>query len=160
MRRSCRPAHRRRCTGCKRVRSAKWLPLRRFRSAVCRSLTRREVAVRRRERNVVSIPIVTGRGECYPGRSVSDHNDPPVEPVRARTLEDVARLAGVSRNTVSLAIRDSPRVKVETRERVMRIVRETGYRPNFAARALAGRRTTTVGLLRFGSSRMQADSFY
>jgi LacI family transcriptional regulator len=42
----------------------------------------------------------------------------------------------------------------------MRIVRETGYRPNFAARALAGRRTTTVGLVRFGSSRMQGDSFY
>jgi LacI family transcriptional regulator len=79
---------------------------------------------------------------------------------RARTLEDVARLAGVSRNTVSLAIRLSPRVNAQTRDRVLRIVRETGYRPNYAARALAGRRTTTVGLVRFGSSRMQGDSYY
>jgi LacI family transcriptional regulator len=79
---------------------------------------------------------------------------------RARTLEDVARLAGVSRNTVSLAIRLSPRVNAATRERVLRIVRETGYRPNYAARALAGRRTTTVGLVRYGSSKMQGDSYY
>jgi DNA-binding LacI/PurR family transcriptional regulator len=79
---------------------------------------------------------------------------------RARTLEDVARLAGVSRNTVSLAIRLSPRVNAATRERVLRIVRETGYRPNYAARALAGKRATTVGLVRYGSSKMQGDSFY
>jgi LacI family transcriptional regulator len=95
---------------------------------------------------------------------VSDHHDEPAEPARARTLEDVARLAGVSRgvsrNTVSLAIRGSPRVNAGTRERVMQIVHETGYRPNFAARALAGRRTTTVGLIRYGSSRMQVDSYY
>jgi LacI family transcriptional regulator len=45
-------------------------------------------------------------------------------------------------------------------ERVLRIVRETGYRPNYAARALAGKRATTVGLVRYGSSKMQGDSFY
>lgn len=85
----------------------------------------------------------------------------PAEPsIRARTLEDVARLAGVSRDTLSLAIRHSPRVNPVTRERVLRVVRETGYRPNFAARALAGRRTTTVGLVRYGSSKMQHDSYY
>jgi LacI family transcriptional regulator len=72
----------------------------------------------------------------------------------------VARLAGVSRNTVSLAIRLSPRVNPATRDRVLRIVRETGYRPNYAARALAGKRTTTVGLVRYGSSKMQGDSYY
>src|SRR4051812_174143 len=88
------------------------------------------------------------------------HSELTPESPRARTLEDVARLAGVSRNTVSLAIRLSPRVNAVTRERVLRIVRETGYRPNYAARALAGRRTTTVGLVRYGSSKMQGDSFY
>jgi LacI family transcriptional regulator len=61
---------------------------------------------------------------------------------------------------VSLAIRGSKRVNALTRERVMQVVRDTGYRPNYAARALAGKRTTTVGLLRFGSSKMQADAFY
>ena len=88
------------------------------------------------------------------------HSQPTTASPRARTLEEVARLAGVSRNTVSLAIRLSPRVNPQTRERVLRIVRETGYRPNYAARALAGRRTTTVGLVRYGSSKMQGDSFY
>src|SRR5215212_10785924 len=92
---------------------------------------------------------------------MSVHSGPTTpESPRARTLEEVARLAGVSRNTVSLAIRRSPRVNPVTRERVLRIVRETGYRPNYAARALAGRRTTTVGLVRYGSSKMQGDSFY
>jgi DNA-binding LacI/PurR family transcriptional regulator len=82
---------------------------------------------------------------------------------QARTLEEVARLAGVSRNTVSLAIRNSPRVQARTRERVLRVVRETGYRPNHAARALAGRRTRTIGAVFFGDSRMATrgvDSFY
>jgi LacI family transcriptional regulator len=88
------------------------------------------------------------------------HSEATPESPRARTLEDVARLAGVSRNTVSLAIRLSPRVNAATRDRVLRIVRETGYRPNYAARALAGKRTTTVGLVRYGSSKMQGDSFY
>lgn len=84
-------------------------------------------------------------------------------PSPPRTLEDVARLAGVSRNTVSLAIRNSPRVQADTRERVLRIVRDTGYRPNHAARSLAGRRTSTVGVVTFGDSRMgsaSVDSFY
>lgn len=113
-----------------------------------------------RARNGVLQAIVSRAGECYSERPVSDPGDSPDPPVRARTLEDVARLAGVSRNTVSLAIRGSSRVNVNTRERVMRIVRETGYRPNFAARALAGRRAMTVGLVRFGSNRMQTDSYF
>jgi DNA-binding LacI/PurR family transcriptional regulator len=91
---------------------------------------------------------------------MSVHSESTLESPRARTLEEVARIAGVSRNTVSLAIRLSPRVNAVTRERVLRIVRETGYRPNYAARALAGRRTTTVGLVRYGSSKMQGDSYY
>src|SRR3954454_6503769 len=91
---------------------------------------------------------------------MSVHSGSTLARPRARTLEEVARLAGVSRNTVSLAIRLSPRVNVVTRDRVLQIVRDTGYRPNYAARALAGRRTTTVGLVRYGSSKMQGDSFY
>lgn len=88
---------------------------------------------------------------------------PPTGSEQARTLEEVARLAGVSRNTVSLAIRNSPRVNAVTRERVLDVVRATGYRPNFAARALAGRRSRTVGVVTFGDSRMGhhgVDSFY
>ena len=87
----------------------------------------------------------------------------PTSVEQARTLEEVARLAGVSRNTVSLAIRNSPRVNAATRERVLRVVRDTGYRPNFAARALAGRRAHAVGVVTFGDSHMGhhgVDSFY
>src|SRR5262249_10170645 len=84
--------------------------------------------------------LAKGSGGCYAGGTMSVHSESTTESPRARTLEDVARLAGVSRNTVSLAIRLSPRVNAATRERVLRIVRETGYRPNYAARALAGRR--------------------
>ncbi|MCC6175504.1 MAG: LacI family DNA-binding transcriptional regulator [Chloroflexi bacterium] len=78
---------------------------------------------------------------------------------QARTLEEVARLAGVSRNTVSLAIRDDPRVNPRTRERVLGIVRETGYRPNHAARVLAARKSSTIGLVHFGNM-PEADSYY
>jgi LacI family transcriptional regulator len=77
----------------------------------------------------------------------------------ARTLEDVARLAGVSRNTVSLALRASPLVRDETRERVLSVVRQTGYRPNRAARSLASQRTETIGLFQVGVSPLELVTF-
>ena len=66
---------------------------------------------------------------------------------RSRTprLEDVARLAGVSTATVSRALNAPARVGEETRERVTAAVAELGYSPNFGARALAAKRTMTVG---------------
>jgi LacI family transcriptional regulator len=81
-------------------------------------------------------------------------------PAKAPTLEDVARLAGVSRNTVSLAVRASPLVRPETRERVLRFVRQTGYRPNRAARSLARARAETIGLVQFGQSPPSVESWY
>jgi LacI family transcriptional regulator, repressor for deo operon, udp, cdd, tsx, nupC, and nupG len=80
-------------------------------------------------------------------------------PPTARTLEDVARLAGVSRNTVSLVLRQSPLVKPETRERVLRVVGETGYRRNHAARILASQRTETIGLAQLGVSPLEITTF-
>lgn len=61
------------------------------------------------------------------------------------TLEDVARLAGVSTATVSRALNAPDRVRRETRERVQEVVARLGYTPNFGGRALASRRTFTVG---------------
>jgi LacI family gluconate utilization system Gnt-I transcriptional repressor len=52
-------------------------------------------------------------------------------------LATVAELAGVSMMTVSRVLRGTGRVSSATRERVFRIVEETGYVPNLAARALA-----------------------
>lgn len=63
------------------------------------------------------------------------------------TLEEVARLAGVSRSTVSRVVNDEPNVKATTREHVWQAIRTCDFHPNTAARALAGRRSRIVGLV-------------
>lgn len=64
------------------------------------------------------------------------------------TLNDVAKRAGVSRNTVSLVVNGKyDKVKDETRERVLNAIKETGYVPNFAARQLAGKGSKTLGVV-------------
>ena len=63
------------------------------------------------------------------------------------TLEQIGKLAGVSRSTVSRVINKQPNVKPEVRERVMQVVVETGYHPDPAARSLASRRTGIIGLV-------------
>ncbi|AZZ41553.1 LacI family transcriptional regulator [Acidipropionibacterium jensenii] len=65
---------------------------------------------------------------------------------RRPTQVDVAKLAGVSRQTVSLVSLDDPRVSPASRAAVLEAMRELGYRPNVAARALAARRTGFVGI--------------
>lgn len=62
-------------------------------------------------------------------------------------LHDVARLAGVSHQTVSRVLNHHPHVRMSTRERVEQAVRELGYRPNVAARTLVTRRATTIGII-------------
>lgn len=68
----------------------------------------------------------------------------------ASTLRDVARAAGVSYQTVSRVINQHPYVAEETRERVEAVIRALGYRPNKAARSLAGSRSFTLGLITVG----------
>ena len=63
------------------------------------------------------------------------------------TLEQVARLAGVSRSTVSRVINNSPHVRPEVRERVWKAIRECGYRPHAVARSLVTRRTGILGVV-------------
>ncbi len=65
----------------------------------------------------------------------------------AQTLEEIAKLAGVSRSTVSRVINDHPNVRDEVRERVWRVIRAQNYQPHQAARALATRRTNAIGLI-------------
>ncbi|WP_438448726.1 LacI family DNA-binding transcriptional regulator [Gorillibacterium sp. sgz5001074] len=60
--------------------------------------------------------------------------------------EDIARLAGVSRSTVSRVINNYPNVPDETRRKVMKIIEEHQYEPNTSARVLAGKGTDTIGL--------------
>jgi len=63
------------------------------------------------------------------------------------TLEEVARLAGVSRSTVSRVVNDQPNVRPEVRERVWQVAREVGYQPHAAARSLVTSRTHVIGML-------------
>ncbi len=63
------------------------------------------------------------------------------------TINDIARLAGVSKKTVSRVINQSPLLNEETRRRVGDIIRSTGYVPNPQARALALRRNFLIGLV-------------
>ncbi|MEV0731551.1 LacI family DNA-binding transcriptional regulator [Polymorphospora sp. NPDC050346] len=70
-------------------------------------------------------------------------------PGRAVVIHDVARLAGVSHQTVSRVLNEHPHVRAETRERVLRAVEQLNYRPNPLARGLAGRRPRTLGVVSF-----------
>lgn len=60
--------------------------------------------------------------------------------------EDIAKLAGVSRSTVSRVINNYPNVPEATRAKVLRVIEQHHYEPNSFARALAGKRTDTIGL--------------
>ena len=59
----------------------------------------------------------------------------------AVTLRKVAELAGVSLSTASRVINDKPGVKPDVRERVWRVIRESGYIPNQDDRSLAAQRS-------------------
>lgn len=63
------------------------------------------------------------------------------------TLEDVAHLCGVSRSTVSRVINDHPNVSEPVRQRVLKVIEETGYHPNLAARSLVSQCSNILGLV-------------
>jgi LacI family transcriptional regulator len=63
------------------------------------------------------------------------------------TINDVARLAGVSIKTVSRVMNDEPNVREETRTKVKEAAARLHYRPNLLARSLAGSRSFLIGLL-------------
>ncbi len=66
---------------------------------------------------------------------------------RAPNIRDVAKAAGVSYQTVSRVLNDSPNLRPETRARVLEVIDALGYRPNQAARALVTSRSQTIGVL-------------
>ncbi|WP_343942510.1 LacI family DNA-binding transcriptional regulator, partial [Pseudonocardia zijingensis] len=72
-----------------------------------------------------------------------------VEPAQAPVMTDVARLAGVSHQTVSRVVNGSPHVSEPTRARVLAAMEELGYRRNAVARALATRRSGALGVITF-----------
>ncbi|MEO5694737.1 MAG: LacI family DNA-binding transcriptional regulator [Usitatibacter sp.] len=63
------------------------------------------------------------------------------------TSHDIARLAQVSQATVSRVLRADPKVRPETRERVLKVLAETRYEPNAAARAFRAGRADSIGVV-------------
>jgi DNA-binding LacI/PurR family transcriptional regulator len=66
---------------------------------------------------------------------------------RTPTMQDVADLVGVSKQTVSAVINDKPGITEETRARVLAAIEQLGYRLDFRARSLRTGRTRTIALL-------------
>lgn len=62
------------------------------------------------------------------------------------TSYEIAKIAGVSRGTVSKVVNNYGDVSEETRVKIKKIIAESGYTPNIAARRLAGKKTKTIGL--------------
>lgn len=69
------------------------------------------------------------------------------ERARVPSIRDVARLAGVSHQTVSRVLNDHPSIRPETKKRVQDAIVVLDYKPNLAARALVTSRTSTIGVL-------------
>jgi DNA-binding LacI/PurR family transcriptional regulator len=90
-------------------------------------------------------PASTGRAGGTGSVSKDD------ERARAANIFDVARLAGVSHQTVSRVLNDLPNVRPATRQRVEQAIKQLRYRPSPAARALVTRRSRTIGLITTGS---------
>lgn len=67
--------------------------------------------------------------------------------VRTPSMRDVARVAGVSHQTVSRVINNHESIRSQTREKVLEVIDQLQYRPNRAARMLSTNRSHTVGVL-------------
>ena len=80
-------------------------------------------------------------------------------PLKAAVMADVARLAGVSNQTVSRVVNGSPNISPQTRSRVEQAIKLLGYRPNSAARTLVKGRSGVVGVIstsaQFGPTSIQ-----
>jgi LacI family transcriptional regulator len=74
------------------------------------------------------------------------------------TLDDVARLSGVSRSAASRALNNRPGVRADVRERVNRIADHLGFRPNRAAKNLASGLSSVIGLV-IPSSDLRVDPY-
>lgn len=71
---------------------------------------------------------------------------------------EIARLAGVSRSTVSRVINNYSNVPPATREKVMKVIEQYNYAPNLSAQVLAGKRTRTIGLFVIETGRVAGDA--
>ena len=61
-------------------------------------------------------------------------------------IKDIAKMAGVAPSTVSRVLNNSGYISAEIREKVEKVVKETGYVPNQIAQSLKRQRTHTIGI--------------
>ena len=61
------------------------------------------------------------------------------------TIKDIARMANVSHTTVSRALNNKSRIRIETKEKILSIAGELNYRPDFIARSLVMKRDQNIG---------------
>jgi len=66
------------------------------------------------------------------------------------TLQDVAKLAGVSIKTVSRVVNNQGEISEATRQRVQAVIEQLGYRPNILARSLVNQRSDTLAVVAWG----------
>jgi DNA-binding LacI/PurR family transcriptional regulator len=76
-----------------------------------------------------------------------------MEMKKLRSIEDIARLAGVSKSTVSRALNDSPLVGERTKEQILEIAKAYGFKPSFTARNLSLRTSHTIAFVNHAYSK-------
>ena len=67
----------------------------------------------------------------------------------AVTTKDIAKACGISRGTVDRALNDRGRINQETKEKILRVAKEMGYRPDLLARSLVKGKTMSIGVVVF-----------
>ncbi|NIY93665.1 LacI family DNA-binding transcriptional regulator, partial [Vibrio diazotrophicus] len=63
------------------------------------------------------------------------------------TILDIAKLSGVGKSTVSRVLTNDPKVKPETREKVERVIAESGYVPSKSAQSMRGGSQKVIGVI-------------
>lgn len=63
------------------------------------------------------------------------------------TLDDVAKVSGFSKSTVSRVLRNEANVNPHTKKKIEEAAQKLGYTPNAVARSLRSRKTTTIGVI-------------
>ena len=67
--------------------------------------------------------------------------------VKKLTIMDIAKLAGVGKSTVSRVLTNDPKVKVSTREKVQRVIQESGFIPSKSAQMMGGGTSKVIGII-------------
>lgn len=76
------------------------------------------------------------------------------------TMNDIAKMAGLSKSAVSLALSDHPRISEETKKKVRQIAHEIGYVPNRLAAGLSNAKSRSIGVVFFDSNSEGVEDFF